>query len=63
MMCYDKALRILARMEYPRPVAAALGGGEAGEAGHSSKLMYEEWIDRLVEKKFCHVVSAQVRCK
>ena len=63
MMCYDKALRILARMEYPRPVTAAPGGGEAGEAGHSSKLMYEEWIDRLVEKKFCHVVSAQVRCK
>ena len=60
MMCYDKALHILARMEYPQgssvaTAAAALDGG--------SSLTYEDWIGRLVERKFCHIVSAQVGLK
>jgi hypothetical protein len=57
MMCYDKALRILARMEYPRAAAAGVNGGKHGQAGAAQ---YEAWLDRLIEKKFCHVVSAQV---
>ncbi|KAG1671275.1 hypothetical protein FOA52_010846 [Chlamydomonas sp. UWO 241] len=61
MMCYDKALRILARMEYPSAAAASSAGGlpKIGQAG-AAQSQYEAWLDRLVEKKFCHVVSAQV---
>ena len=53
-MCYDKALRILARLEYPWE---ACGGGNGKQ---NSRLAYEEWVNALVEKKFCHIVSAQV---
>ena len=63
-MCYDKALRILARMEYPH--AAGRDNKQPGDKSQQhppSKLQYESWVDRLVEKKFCHIVAAQVSTK
>lgn len=45
-MCHDKALRILTRMEYPRPT------------GMSHKA-YAAWMDKLVSSKFEYIVSAQ----
>ena len=71
-MCYDKALRILARLEYPRACFSEgspqerdphFNDGKLPLQQGPSKLEYEQWVDRLVEKKFCHIVSAQVRCE
>lgn len=47
MMCYDKALRILTKLEYPRPPSMATKD-------------YDAWVDGLVVSKFNYVVSAQV---
>ncbi|KAG1671277.1 hypothetical protein FOA52_010848 [Chlamydomonas sp. UWO 241] len=62
MMCYDKALRVLARLEYPRAAAAGSAGGPKGHehAQGAARAQYEAWLDRLIEKKFCHIVSAQL---
>ncbi len=48
MMCYDKALRILARLENPCPP-------------NMPRHTYDEWISQVVASKFSYVVSAQVR--
>jgi len=56
-MCYDKALRILARLEYPDPTT----GGFFPSMGVAHPNSTAGWIDDLVDKKFSYVVSAQVR--
>ena len=58
-MCYDKALRILARMEYLPGTTHGREGGEGGEGDMQGEAS-QAWVERLVEKKFSHVVSAQV---
>jgi hypothetical protein len=50
MMCYDKALRILARMEYPCAAAAGSTGGRS-KLGQAGAAQYEAWLDRLIDKK------------
>ncbi len=47
MMCYDKALRVLARLEHPRP---------ADMPPHA----YDAWVNELVGGKFSYVVSSQL---
>ncbi|KAJ9527498.1 hypothetical protein QJQ45_025772 [Haematococcus lacustris] len=47
MMSYDKALRVLARLEQPCPPNMA-------------RSQYDAWIDDLVSSKFSYVVSSQV---
>ena len=50
----------LSRLEYPW---AACGASGSGNGEQPSRIQYEEWVDQLVERKFCHVVSAQVRLR
>ena len=59
-MCYDKALRILARMEHPRAAGRDNGTSRCHGKQPTTRLQYEAWVEKLVERKFCHIVSAQV---
>ena len=56
MMCYDKALRILARMEHP-PIG---GGGQGLESPLTHEPQFCEMKVRSLERKFSLLVSAQV---
>jgi 1,3-beta-glucan synthase len=52
MMCYERALRVLVRLEHPRPC----GVHEAD---------YAAWVSKLVDIKFSYIASVQVygRCR
>ncbi|KAG2442264.1 hypothetical protein HXX76_002351 [Chlamydomonas incerta] len=46
MMCYERALKVLCRMEYPAPVGI-------------TDADYERWVDNMVASKFEYVVAVQ----
>eukprot|EP00198_Chlamydomonas_reinhardtii_P003824 XP_001693160.1 glycosyl transferase [Chlamydomonas reinhardtii] len=46
MMCYERALKVLCRMEYPTPVGI-------------TDADYERWVDNMVASKFEYVVAVQ----
>ncbi|GAX79705.1 hypothetical protein CEUSTIGMA_g7146.t1 [Chlamydomonas eustigma] len=71
MICYQRALRILARLEYPYMMVCHRGTSEGGDVpvrwagGHLqsinvSRREYEEQIEQLINKKFALVVTAQM---
>ena len=47
MMCSERALRVLAEVEHPRPEAVP-------------REQYNRWLDNLSEAKFTYIVAAQV---
>ena len=47
MMCSERALRVLAEVEHPRPEAVP-------------REQYNHWLDNLSEAKFTYIVAAQV---
>lgn len=47
MTCCDRALKVLAQLEHPRPV------------GMSSQ-DYQDWLQQLSDIKFTYLVAAQV---
>lgn len=52
MMCYERAVRVLVQLEYPRPPGLAPAS-------------YDAWVDKIVDAKFSYVASVQVygRCR
>ena len=46
-MCSERALRVLAEVEHPRPEAVP-------------REQYNRWLDNLSEAKFTYIVAAQV---
>eukprot|EP00955_Chlamydomonas_euryale_P018413 195802-Chlamydomonas_euryale.AAC.1 len=48
MLCYERALRVLGQLEYPRPPGVSVDAHEA-------------WLTNMGRAKFTYLVAAQVR--